>query len=239
MQAAREIESVVAVLPPKGTSEEVELSRSVTSIELEAESIVIGSDEDYNSAGEFGRRLKRALSEVEGFFAPMKAAANNAHREVCGREKMMLAPLRNAEATLKRTMGDYALRKEQERRALEEAARRHAQEEADRKLAEAIAHEDAGDEDAAQEAMLDATMADQMSRTMSVTLEQPKADGVSMSKDWVIDILDESKVPVEFAGMVIRPVDDKAVMRLIRASKGKFEIPGVTYHEVAKMSIRK
>ncbi|MFR5989565.1 MAG: hypothetical protein ACLUGP_03860 [Faecalibacterium prausnitzii] len=40
------------------------------------------------------------------------------------------------------------------------------------------------------------------------------------------------------AGIELRPVDQAAVMRLIRASKGQIEIPGITYRQVAKMSFR-
>ena len=51
--------------------------------------------------------------------------------------------------------------------------------------------------------------------------------------------INDAKVPVAIAGTVIRPVDDKAIMRLIRASKGTIQIPGVTYKQVAKMSFRR
>jgi hypothetical protein len=232
-------EAVVAVMPSKGTNKEVELSRSVSVIELEAESIAISSDADYNDAAEFGRKLKRALSDVTDFFKPMKEAANKAHREVCDREKIMLKPLQNAESVLKSTMGNYALRKEQEKRAIEEAARRRAQEEADRKFDEAIAQQNAGNVEAAESAMLDAQIMDTMSRSLSIEVEPPKAEGISQSKDWVIDGIDASQVPIDLVGICLRPVDDKAIIRLIRSSKGKIVIPGVTYHETVKTSIRK
>ena len=38
--------------------------------------------------------------------------------------------------------------------------------------------------------------------------------------------------------LVIRPVDEAAIMRLIRATKGGIKIPGVEYTEKAKMSFR-
>jgi len=234
-----ENESVVAVLQIRNNPEEIELTRSVSAIELQAESIIINSDEEYNAAAEFGRELKRAAARVLDFWKPKKDAANRAHKEVCDGEKVMLNPLTRAEATLKRTMGEYALRKERERRAAEEAARRLAQEEADRKLAEAIKHEESGNKDAAASAMIDAQMADTMSRSMAVIVEPPKAEGVSQSKDWDIVNIDPGQVPINFVGVELRPVDDKAVLRLIRSSKGQIKIPGVTYRETVKTSIRK
>jgi hypothetical protein len=231
-------EAVVAIVPEQ-QNEEIALSRSVSVIELEAESIVVETDEDYSTAAEFGRRVKQAASDVVEFFRPMKEDAYRAHKTVCDKEKTMLKPLINAEGVLKRTMGGYALRKERERKAAEEEARRRAREEANRKLAEAVAQEEAGNKDAAESAMLDAQMADSMSRNMRVDISKPKAEGVSTTKDWEIVSINALQVPINFSGMELRPVDEKAVIRLIRASKGAIQIPGVTYKEVAKMSIRR
>jgi ribosomal protein S17E len=163
------VEKVVALVPDKH-NEEIALSRSVTAIELEAESIVIETDEDYSAAAEFGRKVKRAAAEVTEFFKPMKDDAHRAHKTICDREKAMLTPLTNAEKVLKNTIGGYSLRKERERKAAEEAARRAAQEEANRRLAEAAEQEKAGNAEAAESAMLDAQMADSMSHNITVPL---------------------------------------------------------------------
>lgn len=236
--AIKEVEQVVALVPEE-KSKEIVLSRSVTAIELEAQSILIESEEDYGEACEFGRRVKQAEAEVEDFFRPMKKAAHDAHALICSRENSMLTPLAHAEDTLKQTMGAYTLRKAQERRAAEEAARKRAQEEAERKLVEASAMEQAGDKEAATSAMIDAQIADTMSRTIQIIAPQPKVKGVSQTKDWEILSVDVSQVPDIFSGMMLRPVDEKAVIRLIRASKGAIQIPGVTYQETIKTSIRK
>ena len=232
-------EEIVAVVPAVGDKQEAELSKSVSTIELEAEAITIQSDDDYSRAAEFGRRLKQAASEVTSFFKPMKEAANRAHKEVCSRENTMLNPLKNAEAVLKKTMGNYALLKEQERQSAEREARRIAQEEADRKLAEALKLEESGNGAAAESAMLDAQMADSMSRDIRVDVAPPKATGISQTKAWEIVSIDPVKVPANFQGVELRPVDRAAVARLIKASKGQIQIPGVVYRETVKTSIRK
>ena len=54
---------------------EQQLSRDVTDIEFQAESLVIQSDEDYAFAGEFGKMLKKKASQVTTFFKPMKDSA--------------------------------------------------------------------------------------------------------------------------------------------------------------------
>ena len=62
---------------------------------------------------------------------------------------------------------------------------------------------------------------------------------MSYQKDWEITDIDLSKVPTSIAGVLIRPVDTAAVMKLIRASKGAIQIEGITYRETAKMSFRR
>ena len=64
----------------------------------------------------------------------------------------------------------------------------------------------------------------------------PKVKGVSSSKDWEITGINAAQVPINFSGVELRPVDKAAIMRLIRASKGSIQIPGVQYVERAKMS---
>jgi len=236
-----EKESVVAVLPAQSKKQDVELSlsRNVTTIEFEALACVIESDGDYTAAAEFGRKVKKAASEVTEFFKPMKEAAYKAHKAICDREKAMLLPLSRSEAALKKAMGAYTQKKERERLKAEEEARRIAQEEAEQRLADAIALEGAGDKDAANSALIDAQMADNMSKHVCIPVASPKAEGISTAKDWEVTSVDNAAVPVELNGIMLRPVDEKAVIRLIRASKGTIRIPGIVYSEVSKISIRK
>lgn len=136
------LETVVAVLPKPGSvvsPREEELGSEVSEIEIRAQAVVIRTDQDYELAGQFGVMLKQKAAEVTEFFKPMKDTAYKAHKAICDREKEMLTPLRNAEKTLKKTMGDYAMEQERKRREAEEAARRAAEEEARRKLEEAAA----------------------------------------------------------------------------------------------------
>jgi len=232
-------EKVIAVLPDTRAAGERELIRSVTVIEGQAENINIFDDSGYQAAAEFGRELKRKSAEVKAFFKPMKEAANKTHREICQRENDMLAPLKNAEAILKREMGRYRLEQEQRRAEMERQLRQAAQAEAERKLAEAIAAEEHGDYEKSEAALLDAQIIDTASRSASLQIEPPKAVGTNVSKDWEIVSVDEALVPVAVAGIPIRPVDKAAVMRLIRSSKGTVQIPGITYRETVKMSFRK
>ena len=132
-----EKETMVATVPQAEIVDEQQLSRDVTDIEFQAESLVIQTDEDYAFAGEFGKMLKKKASQVTTFFKPMKDSAYQAHKAVCDREKAMLTPLRNAEKTVKQVMSDYIAEQERKRREAEEAARRAAEAERERKIQEA------------------------------------------------------------------------------------------------------
>lgn len=119
-----EKETMVATVPQTEIVDEQQLIRDVTDIEFKAESLVIQSDADYATAGEFGKMLKKKASQVTTFFKPMKDSAYQAHKAVCDREKAMLAPLRNAEKIVKQAMSAYVEEQERKRREAEEAARR-------------------------------------------------------------------------------------------------------------------
>lgn len=234
-----EKETMVATVPQAEIVDEQQLSRDVTDFEFQAESLVIQTDEDYAFAGEFGKMLKKKASQVTTFFKPMKDSAYQAHKAVCDREKAMLTPLRNAEKTVKQVMSAYIAEQERKRREAEEAARRAAEAERERKIQEAATLEAAGDADGAEAAFEEAAiMDDAASYAVVPAAATPKVSGVSTSKDWEIVEIDPKAVPLAVAGIELRPVDQAAVMRLIRASKGQIEIPGITYRQVAKMNFR-
>ena len=103
------LETVVAVLPKPGSvvsPREEELGSEVSEIEIRAQAVVIRTDQDYELAGQFGVMLKQKAAEVTEFFKPMKDTAYKAPKAICDRETEMLTPLRTAEKTLKKTMGD-------------------------------------------------------------------------------------------------------------------------------------
>lgn len=176
---------------------------------------------------------------MTSFFKPMKDSAHQAHKAICDREKTMLKPLKNAEAVVKKAMSDYFTEQERKRQEVEAAARRAAEAERERKLQEAAELESAGDKDGAESAMSEALVMDDAASYTVASPTKPKVSGVSTAKDWEITGIDQKMVPMALAGVELRPVDTAAVMRLIRASKGTIEIPGVTYKQVAKMSFRR
>jgi len=207
-------------------------------IEQRAQQVNITGEESYAYAGEMVKLLKAQQKKVVEFFEPMRVSAKTAYDQVLSRKKEMLDPLTAAERILKRKMGDFVAEMEAQRRAREEAARRAAALEMERKLAEAVEAERAGDAEAADFAMVEAEILEEAAHGSFFAPGNPKLKGVSTGKAWRITDIDAAKVPIEFAGAILRPVDEKAVLSLIKASKGKIRIPGITFEEDVTISVR-
>ena len=80
-------------------------------------------------------------------------------------------------------------------------------------------------------------MAEQVGSNTVVQAFAPKVAGISTSKDYEIILMDHNAVPITVSGVVIRPVDEKAIMKLIKASNGTIQIPGIKYRETVRMSV--
>ena len=113
-----------------------------------------------------------------------------------------------------------------------------ARQEMERKLEEAAAAEAEGDAVGAEFALAEAEVMEGVASSSVIRAKPPKADGVSRSRTWEIVEVDSSMVPVNFGGEEIRPVDLKAVMRIIKASKGTVQIPGIKYEEKTTIGVR-
>lgn len=220
------------------SEQEKQLGAEATSIEKRADAIIIKTDDDFAMAGQATKDVKTAQKRVEEFWEPMRASTYAAYKAVTDHKKAMIDPLKNAETILKRKMSAYQMEKERKRREEEERIRRLAQEETNRKLEEAQKAEAEGDVFGAEYALAEAEVMDNMAQTASVAKKTAKVNGISQSKKWEIRSIDLSKLPVEFAGVVIRPADERAIMQLIKATKGKIQIPGVEYEETVGISVR-
>ncbi len=221
------------------TEQEKELTSTVSNVEVAANDFAINTAKDYEKAGAFGRELKRLAEQVKDYWKIPKDLAHKAHADICAKEKAMLAPIQTAEKVLKAKMSAYNVEQERVRREAEEAARKAAREAAERKLEEAIALSNGGNSEEAEIALEESAIMEDVSSTITLTADKPQAKGVSSKKDWVIKSIDSAKVPIEIAGVVIRPVDENAVMRLIRASKGQIKIDGIEFEETVSMAFRK
>ncbi len=218
--------------------EESKLGRQVSLIEQQAEDVVVDSDDGFAYAGELTKQVKQMQSKVTDYWEPMRKSTYDAYKSVTDHKKEMLDPLASAEKILKKKMGAYTLQKERERREREEELRRQAEAEMNRKLEEAAKAESEGDAFGAEMAMTEAEVMENVATTAVINPSAPVMKGVSTSKTWKITKVDSATVPTHVQGVEIRPVDEKAVLRLIKATKGAIKIPGITFEEDVTISVR-
>ena len=223
---------------PAPIAAETELDREASMIELKVQSMSVSNDTDYVCAADMLKDIKATQKKVTEYWEPLRLSAKEAYDRVLDRKKDMIDPLKSAENILKKKMSDYSDEQEKRRKAQEEAMRKLAEEELKKKLDEAASAEAAGDSEAAQSAMAEAEVMEDVSASGSVTTPELRVKGVTKSKTWKIVGVDASRVPIEINGMVIRPVDEKAILRIIKASKGTVRIPGVIYQETTQISAR-
>ena len=220
------------------TAEEKSLDTQVSQVELRVQALSVDSEVAYGMAGELLKQVKQMQKTITAYWEPMRVSAKQNYDVVLAKKKEMLDPMNSAEKVLKKKMGTYTLEQERKARELEEKRRREAEEAAARKLEEAVQLESNGDAGGAEFAMVEAEMYDSYAETVTVKPETPTVTGVSTRKTWKIKSLDPSKVPVFFNGVELRPVDEKAVLRLVKASKGQINIPGVEIEEDVVLSAR-
>lgn len=218
-------------------SMEEKLGREISTIEKSALAVLVEDDEEYAAAAKYLQATKALQKSVKDYWEPLRVSAKHSYDLVLERKKAMTEPLESAERILKGKMAGYIEDKERKQREQEEAMKRLAAEERERKLQEAADAEAAGDYETAEMAMAEAEIMDDAA-IFGGTIETPKAKGTSVGKAWEIVSIDSASVPVEFAGVELRPVDQKIVMGLIKASKGCISIPGIKYKEVTKISSR-
>jgi hypothetical protein len=155
------------------TSEKVELAKqsaTYSQILQELKTLQIADDDDYEYAGEFLKSVKRLYNDVEARRKKVTDPLNAALKEFRSWYKPTLDLLEEGERLLKKKIGDYALRKEQER------------EEQMRQIAAASAQ---GDFDSAH------TLSQNISDSASHA-------GISVQRKWDYRVVDMSQVPRAF-----------------------------------------
>lgn len=179
--------------------------------------LTITNDDDYSRGGDILKDIKARIKAVKDYWKAPKAAAQAAHKTLFDREKQMLKPLEDAEATVKKTMLAYTT--EQQRRQQEEQARLAAL---------AAQAEQQGDADGAA-----------FMREMSAAVEpvQPMG-GVSVRTTWKARVTDPKKVPAYFDGYELREINMTALNGLARQYEGGLDIPGVEFYRDSTMSVR-
>ena len=163
-----------------------EIESQAVALKAEADSFQIVTQADYNLANEFGRKIRQSMKTIDDYCDPVIEAAHKAHKAACDQKKALYAPFEAAKKIIDAKQIAW-YRAEQakaaeERRKAEEEARKKAEDEA---LANAQALQDAGMNEAAEEAISQPVVIEK------VTVAVPtKAGGESFRDVWKAEVVD-------------------------------------------------
>jgi hypothetical protein len=130
-------------------SNEQEIKSEVLTVTEAAKQMLVTNSQQYQGAAEYLKAVKSAQKKVADHFGPMKEAAHKAWKTITAQESATLAPLTEAEGTLKRTMLAY----QQAQEAIRQAEQRRLQAESD---ARAKAERDRAEAAAAKQRAIEA-----------------------------------------------------------------------------------
>ena len=226
----------IVAKPVFDTMEIGKLKASVEKIGEQAKSIVISGAEDYTAAVQLTKATKIASNQITKFFKPAKDEANAVVKEIREEEKKLLSPLQSAESDIKTKILDYQKAEQERQRAEQEIIAERKRKEAEKLMEMAIEAESDGN--AIESAILQ-EQAVEVELTPVVTQDfVPTVAGASVRKTWTAEIEDESIIPIEINGMMIRPVDTKLLNSLASSTKGTMKIPGVRFYQKETLAIR-
>lgn len=214
---------------------EKELVQAGNELTVYAKSLSITSQSEYENAAMALTTIKNRIKAVKDYWADPKAKAAAAHKEICAKEKEMLAALMQSETIVKRAMQVFVDAEERKRREAEEAERRRREAEAEKLLEQAIQAEESGNAAAADINMAMAQIVEESPINVAPSV---KAQGVSVRKIWKARVIDEEKVPVRFNGELLRPVDTALLHAMARETKAPSTIPGVEFYEETLIAAR-
>ena len=220
------------------------ISKEVPALVSEAESFNVTSDDQYHEAVERANICKLKYQKIIDFFRPLKESTHKAWKDVCAKENQYAPALDGAKKLYTQKAADWQFKKQQETEEKERKAREVAEAAEAKKKAELQAKIDeenrkaeearkAGDEKAAAEAALKAESLTEKKENVYVAarpvIQAPKSNSLSVQMVWEPQILDESKVPVQFWKEI-----DITKLKRMKKDDPKLEVPGIKFIQKAQ-----
>lgn len=215
--------SAITITPPNPDG----YNQRGAQIVAQANGLAISDDAGFQDGGKMLTSIKTITKNLEIEFdgtdsapGPVKQAHGAWKSMVALRDKALL-PFRQAEEIIKRKLGTYQADVERKRQEEAEKLRREAEAkaEADR-IAKAEQQMDSGDMAGCKQTLEAPAVYVPPQRV--TTPEPPKVAGVSFKDVWKFEIVDASKLPIEY----LMP-DEKAIRKTVSGLMGKTNIPGV------------
>lgn len=222
---------VVEAVPLPDTSA---LAGTMEALQRQAAAVVITDDVSYQDASAFLVKVVTEKKRRVEMFEPAKKATHAGWKSVCDLVNAATDPLQKIEDAIKPKIGKWIM-DEKRRLALEEQKRQaeaKARAEAEQ-VEEALAHEQAGEKEAAMEVI---------SRPVyvaPVSQEAPKAKGIAVPMVKVVRIIDASKVKRAFLMPNEKLITDTALAVPLDVAKDLIGDGAFVIEEVPRVSVRR
>jgi len=237
-------------------TDDAPLVRQGDTLAAEVQALQVVDDATFQHAADLSRRLAGWIKTAEDFFRPIRESAHKAWKTAVDREKSVVDPKKALKATLGERMAAYEQEMERRRREAEEAARREqerleaearAQAEAEAKrlrdeaeervLQDAIAAEEAGDEQAVDFLLEEPVYVPPAAPPAPVfvppvAVPKPQAKGISFTTTWSakldnLEALVQAAAKGDKVALSCLTFDQVRANALARSLKEHLSIPGV------------
>jgi len=169
--------------------------------------------------------IRKIRGRIRDIFEPMKKKSYAAYKEILNKYKEVEAPAIRAEQYCDRLLSYYfaeqrRLREEAERKRFEDERKRREEEE--RSIQEAIELELLGEKEKAEQILNETAEEEKNNKSQVNVPEKPKLDNIHSRLDYDFEIVDPETIPRQY--MI---PNESLIRKVVKASQGKIEIPGI------------
>lgn len=215
------------------------MTEQASSLQKRVETTGVANDSEFINAAELLVEMYRYRKNVEGVYKPLKEEAHKEHKALCSEEKSHLTGVGDAEKHLENKILRFIGNRIKQRALMEANAQTTLSMETAKKMEEAEKLEASGDIFAAELLLQECFLEESINTSFGLNLmpDVPKVKGVTVKKEWMVANVDSNLVPVSVSGAIIRPVDEKTLLKMKKANS-TFEVEGVQFEEVLQLSVR-
>lgn len=212
----------------------------VAPVVARATALQVRTPDDYSGAAEFLKAIKAAQKRVADHFGPMKTAAHAAWKKITMTEAEAVAPLNDAERTVKGRMLTYQAEQERIRQAEQRKLQAEADERARREREALEAKAAKMKTEAKREEYLERAQ-EVAAPVVTVAAVVPVVTGQAIRTTWkarLISIETLTGIPAGDVRLSLIAFDQSAANRLAVATKGAVAVRGVEWYTEQSLASR-
>ena len=182
-----------------------------------AKTVIINNQDDYENAVVIIKEIKKLRKRLDDRYKPIQQKTKEANQLALQNIRDYEKPLSEAEQLIRSSMGKYAMKKEQERKAEENRLQKEAEEKERLKIKKELAECGLNKKEAKEEAEKIEVFV-----PIAQIKDTTKTNNVTYRLSWKYRVLDISKIPLEY--MI---ENDPKIGSVVRALKKETNIRGI------------